>query len=96
MVSVATHATWPPTRAFSASAAGQSGSPCILSAEKETRGALPPPYPPPKSLYPSYPGKVFTTQIQTLPHTPPPLLPRPPASYIQETAEEDAWLVGER
>ena len=29
------------------------------------------------------------------PQSPPPLLPRPPASYIQETAEEDARLQGE-
>jgi len=33
--------------------------------------------------------------MSTPPRTPPPLMPRPPASYIQETAEEDARLQDE-
>ena len=33
--------------------------------------------------------------LSTPPQTPPPLLPRPPASYIRETAEEDARLQDE-
>ena len=90
------------------SSPGTTGSPHILSAaeekamlrakyEEETR-TLPPPSPPPKSHSPSSPKKVFTpsrTQTQTPPQTPPPLMPRPPASYIQETAEEDARLQDE-
>jgi hypothetical protein len=34
-------------------------------------------------------------ELSTPPRTPPPLLPRPPASYIRETAEEDARLQDE-
>ena len=37
---------------------------------------------------------VATPELST-PRTPPPLLPRPPASYIRETAEEDARLQDE-
>jgi hypothetical protein len=38
---------------------------------------------------------VASSDLSTSPRTPPPLLPRPPASYIQETAEEDARLQDE-
>jgi hypothetical protein len=38
---------------------------------------------------------VATPELSTPPRTPPPLLPRPPASYIRETAEEDARLQDE-
>lgn len=71
----------------------------MLKAKYEAEGtASPPPSPPQKAHSPSSPGKVFTpptTQTQTPPRTPPPLMPRPPASYIQETAEEDARLQDE-
>ena len=65
--------------------------------EEEEAKALPPPSSPQKAHAPSSPGKVFgpPTQTQTPPHTPPPLMPRPPASYIQETAEVDARLQDE-
>ncbi|KAH8979956.1 hypothetical protein EDB92DRAFT_309789 [Lactarius akahatsu] len=90
------------------SSPGKPGSPRVLSAaeekamlkakyEEEESKSLPP-SPPPKGRSPSSPGKVFTpptTQTQTPPQTPPPLMPRPPASYIQETAEEDARLQDE-
>ncbi|KAI9445885.1 hypothetical protein H4582DRAFT_514287 [Lactarius indigo] len=90
------------------SSPGKPGSPRVLSAaeekamlkakyEEEEPKSLPP-SPPPKGHSPSSPGKAFTpptTQTQTPPQTPPPLMPRPPASYIQETAEEDARLQDE-
>lgn len=38
---------------------------------------------------------VGAPESSTPPRTPPPLLPRPPASYIRETAEEDARLQDE-
>lgn len=67
--------------------------------ESEESKPLPPPSTPPKATHsPSSPGRVSalpTTQTQTPPQTPPPLLPRPPASYIQETAEVDARLQDE-
>jgi hypothetical protein len=44
---------------------------------------------------PSRDQRQVATPTLTPPLTPPPLLPRPPASYIQETAEEDAWLQDE-
>ncbi len=91
------------------SSPGKPGSPRVMSAaeekamlkakyEEEETKTLPPPSPPQKAHSPSSPGRVFTsptTQTQTPPHTPPPLMPRPPASYIQETAEEDARLQDE-
>ena len=39
--------------------------------------------------------QVVTTPELPTPRTPPPLLPRPPSSYIRETAEEDARLQDE-
>lgn len=87
----------------------ESSSPRILTAaeekamlkakyEEEEAKALPPPSPSRKTHSQSSPGKVSglpTTQTQTPPQTPPPLMPRPPASYIQETAEVDARLQDE-
>ncbi|KAF8261262.1 hypothetical protein EI94DRAFT_1746344, partial [Lactarius quietus] len=71
--------------------------------EGEETKALPPPSPPHKGHSPPSPRKALTapavpttqTQTQTPPQTPPPLMPRPPASYIQETAEVDARLQDE-
>ena len=68
--------------------------------ESEEPKAASPPSTPPKAKGvirspSSSPGKPTTTQTQTPPRTPPPLMPRPPASYIQETAEVDARLQDE-
>jgi hypothetical protein len=69
----------------------------MLKAKYESEEAKP--STPPKANHsPSSPGRVSalpSTQTRTPPQTPPPLMPRPPASYIQETAEVDARLQDE-
>lgn len=68
---------------------------------EEPKAASPPPSTPPKAKGAAHNNNNNspspTTQTQTPPQTPPPppLMPRPPASYIQETAEEDARLQDE-